>query len=242
MADAHANFAYSTVATAPSPASSGTSLVVASGNGALFPAAPFNATVWPAGAMPLATNAEIVRVTAKSTDTFTIARSQEGSGARSIGVGDQIAASITAKTLTDAEGPGAEVDYQQITASVTVTGSEASPTDVLTFNAFTADGATKYRVEFCFQGATSATSGDRLVLSLWEGSTDLGRLQGAFIQTPAAATLIASLVGAYEFTPASGSHTYKIRAWRVTANATVVGGAGGVGTNLPGWARIVKVS
>lgn len=103
MADAHANFAYSTVATAPSPAATGTSLVVASGDGALFPAVPFNATVWPTGEQPTATNAEIVRVTAVSTDTFTITREQENTRSRTIVVGDQIAAAITNKTLVDAE-------------------------------------------------------------------------------------------------------------------------------------------
>lgn len=102
--DAHKNFAYSTVATAPSPASSGTSLVVASGDGSRFPAAPFNATVWPAGAVPTPTNAEIVRVTNISTDTLTITRAQESSSARTVVVGDQIAAAITAKTITDLEG------------------------------------------------------------------------------------------------------------------------------------------
>lgn len=106
MFDAHSNFAYSTVATAPSPASSGTSLVVASGDGAKFPTAPFNATVWPASAQPLTSNAEIVRVTAISTDTLTITRAQESTSARSIGVGDQIAATITAKTITDVENAG----------------------------------------------------------------------------------------------------------------------------------------
>ncbi len=103
MADAHKNFAYSTVATAPSPAASGTSLVVASGNGTLFPAVPFNATIWPTGVQPTAANAEIVRVTNISTDTFTITRTQEGSSARTVVVGDQIAATITAKTLADIE-------------------------------------------------------------------------------------------------------------------------------------------
>jgi hypothetical protein len=103
MADAHKNFAYSTIATAPSPAASGTSLVVASGQGALFPAVPFNATIWPTGAQPTSTNAEIVRVTNISSDTFTITRTQESTSARTIVVGDQIAASITAKTLTDIE-------------------------------------------------------------------------------------------------------------------------------------------
>lgn len=104
--DAHANFAYSTVATAPSPASSGTSLTVQAGAGTLFPTPPpFNAVVWPAAsAHPEKANAEIVRVTAISTDTLTITREQEGTSARSIEVGDQIRAWITNKTLTDIEG------------------------------------------------------------------------------------------------------------------------------------------
>lgn len=99
--DALKNFAYSTVATAPSPATSGTSLVVAAGEGARFPTAPFNAVVWPANTQPLPTNAEVVRVTVVSTDTLTITRAQESSSARSIVVGDQIAAAITSKVLTD---------------------------------------------------------------------------------------------------------------------------------------------
>lgn len=101
--DSHTNFAYSLVATAPSPATSGTSLVVTGGQGVLFPTPPFNVTIWPAGVSALSTNAEIARVTAISTDTFTITRSQESSAARTIVAGDQIAATITVKTLTDVE-------------------------------------------------------------------------------------------------------------------------------------------
>lgn len=105
--DPHKNFAYSTVATAPSPATSGTSLVIQSGDGTLFPApgtdGAFNVTIWPAGAIPTKANAEIARVTARSTDTFTLARAQEGSSARSIVAGDQIALTITSKLLTDIE-------------------------------------------------------------------------------------------------------------------------------------------
>ncbi len=104
--DNHTNLAYSAVATAPSPATSGTTLVVQTGDGSIFPTPPFNATVWPAGASPLVGTAEIVRVTGKSTDTFTITRTQEGTSARSIIVGDQIAATITAKTITDIETGG----------------------------------------------------------------------------------------------------------------------------------------
>lgn len=101
--DAHTNFAYSTVATAPSPPTSGTTLHVQTGDGALFPATPFNATVWPAGVQPTHDVAEIVRVTNRSSDTLTITRTQESTSARAIVVGDQIAATITAKTITDIE-------------------------------------------------------------------------------------------------------------------------------------------
>jgi hypothetical protein len=103
MPDKHLNFAYSTVATAPSPATTGTSLVVASGTGLLFPAVPFNAVIWPTGQRPLSSNAEVVRVTARTTDTLTIVRAQELSSARTVVVGDQIAAAITTKTLGDIE-------------------------------------------------------------------------------------------------------------------------------------------
>ncbi len=102
--DAHKNFAVSLVATAPSPATSGTSLVVTAGQGSRFPAVPFNAIIWPGGVATPA-NAEVVRVTAISTDTFTITRAQEGSTARTVLVGDLIAATVTAKTLTDLEAP-----------------------------------------------------------------------------------------------------------------------------------------
>ena len=94
-----ANFAFSTVLTAPSPANTGTSLGVQTGDGSKFPAVPFNVTVWPTGTQPSTTNAEIVTVTAVSADTFTITRAQEGSTARSIGVGDQIAQTVTAGEL-----------------------------------------------------------------------------------------------------------------------------------------------
>jgi hypothetical protein len=99
--DGLANFGVSAVATAPLPATTGTSLIVSLGTGVLYPTPPFNAVVWPQGVRPLASNSEIVRVTAKTTDTFTITRAQEGTSARTILVGDQIAAAITSKTLTD---------------------------------------------------------------------------------------------------------------------------------------------
>lgn len=101
--DAHKNFALSSVATAPSPATTGTSLVVSGGGGLSFPAVPFNAVIWPTGAKPTAANAEIVRVTNIATDTFTITRQQEDTSARTVIIGDQIMDASTAKVFSDIE-------------------------------------------------------------------------------------------------------------------------------------------
>lgn len=98
--DAVANFAYSTLIAAPSPATSGTSLtpVMASG----WPATPFNAVLWPADDAPRADNAEIVRCTNISIlGVWTIDRAQESTTARSVAVGWNIAANITQKWLDD---------------------------------------------------------------------------------------------------------------------------------------------
>lgn len=103
MFDDHKNLAYSTVAVAPSPATSGITLDVQTGHGIRFPAVPFNVTIWPIGINPTLDNGEIARVTNISTDTLTITRAQEGTAARSVIVGDQLANSITKKVLTDIE-------------------------------------------------------------------------------------------------------------------------------------------
>lgn len=103
MPDAHKNFAISNIVTAPSPATSGGSCVVVTGEAARYPATPFNAVICPANADPTPANAEVVRVTNISTDTLTITRAQEGSSARTVLVGDRIYAAITAKTIDDGD-------------------------------------------------------------------------------------------------------------------------------------------
>lgn len=99
--DAHKNFGITTVTVAPVPPTGGITVVVS--DSTVFPAVPFNATVWPAGAQATRSNAEIVRVTNIVSNTLTISRTTESSSARSITSGDQIAATITKKTLTDIE-------------------------------------------------------------------------------------------------------------------------------------------
>ncbi len=99
--DAQGNLAIGTVYAAPSPAISGTALTVSPGQGARFPAAPWNATVWATGQIPDPTNAEIIRVTGVAGDVLTIVRAQESSTARMVLVGDTLALTVTKKTFTD---------------------------------------------------------------------------------------------------------------------------------------------
>lgn len=156
--DQHKNFAYSTVATAPSPATSGTSLVVAAGHGTRFPAVPFNASVWPIGVVPTPANAEVVRVTAISTDTFTITRAEETSSARSIIIGDQIAATITAKTLTDVEAA-----TEPIEQTTTATGSQNNFSLSASNTILRCTGASPSFTGFSVAGS-APTGGDRVLI------------------------------------------------------------------------------
>lgn len=176
MADAHKNFSYSTVLTAPSPATSGTSVVLASGGGALMPAVPFNATIWPTGSSPLSSNAEIVRVTAIASDTLTITRSQESSSARTVVVGDQFAATVTKKTLEDIEtvasaaAPGLNPTAVK-TANYTAAANEFVPVDTtsgavtITLPSAPANG-TRFGVKLVTQGGTNG-------ITITRGGTDV---------------------------------------------------------------------
>lgn len=95
------DYATSTVLTPPSPADSGTSLVVQSGHGARFPDAPFFVTVHPASEFPTIDNAEKLLVTAKSTDTFTITRGDGDTTPLAIEAGWRISNSLFLGDIPD---------------------------------------------------------------------------------------------------------------------------------------------
>ena len=93
-----ANNAFSTLAAGIN--ASVTSLAVASGEGARFPALSsgqyFYATL-----IDSSNNLEIIKCTARSSDTLTIVRNQESSGAKTFSSGDRIALRLTALGLND---------------------------------------------------------------------------------------------------------------------------------------------
>lgn len=80
---------------------SATSMTVYTGDGALFPAAPFYLTISPKNKWSRKINSEIVLVTAKSGDIFTITRAQKGTTAKEFSYGDLIANGIYKEDLDD---------------------------------------------------------------------------------------------------------------------------------------------
>lgn len=101
------DFATSTVLTAPSTPTAGTSLVVQPGHGARFPAAPFYVTVHPPSEFPTLDNAEKLLVSAKSTDTFTITRAQGDTTAKSIEAGWRISNALFLDDIPSGDVVGA---------------------------------------------------------------------------------------------------------------------------------------
>lgn len=104
--DGLGNLGLSSVATPPSPATSGLSLTLPSGEGARFPdpavVGAYNVLITATGSTGATpANSELVRFTAKSGDTFTMARAQESTSARSIVAGDLVILVVTKKMIAD---------------------------------------------------------------------------------------------------------------------------------------------
>jgi len=107
--DAIKNFAKAVVSDGNYDASA-TEIDVIAGHGDRLPVAPFNAIWWNATDYPDPSDdpgVEIIRVTAKSTDTLTITRAQEGTAAEDHNVAGKtynLIAGMTARTITEMVG------------------------------------------------------------------------------------------------------------------------------------------
>ncbi len=215
MADAHKNFAYSTVLTAPSPATSGTTLSVQIGDEAKFPAVPFNATVWPIGTqLPVITNAEVVRVTAMAGNQFTITRLAETyqatPTARSIVVGDQIAATISTKTFTDIEADLANADAQ-----IALQGSQIEVSRIADLGYFVCSGGA-----ITVNGATAGGTACRLDMA---ASVDFMATTELVMAAKTAQTALAT---ANSTTVASGSNTIHTNTFTGSSSLSVASTTG----------------
>lgn len=101
------NLALGYVKTAPSPATTGTSLTLETNEGARFPTtttASFYVTLMPADENPNSDNSEVVEVTDRTGDVLTIVREQRGTTAQSVGVGWIVLNSVYKEDLDDLKG------------------------------------------------------------------------------------------------------------------------------------------
>jgi hypothetical protein len=128
-----------------------------------------------------------------------------------------------------------ERDYTEKTSSTAISATtEATANTVITSAPLDYDGASPVRLQFYSPEIAAGTSNDsHVVIVLYEDGTSVG-FMGRFVGSGAGS--VADSAGATlvrRLTPAAGTHTYSIRAYRVTANGTVLGGAGGAGAYMP---------
>lgn len=140
---------------ASSIGSGATSLTVASGGGALFPnpTSPDYFLVTLVGVS--GTPTEIVKVTARSTDTFTIVRGQEGTTPSAFTGGDKVELRITAATMNSAAQAGLASgaiteNTQTVTTSYTISTNRnamsVGPVTVASGSSVTVPGGSRWLI------------------------------------------------------------------------------------------------
>lgn len=135
----HTNLGKSLVAVAPSPATTGLTLTVTSGEGALFPASgEFVIALTPPGQSATPTNTEFALVTSRSGDVFNLRRAYEGPApAQSVAVGWQVANVISAGVLAAIESAITSIGASPTLLGVAPGGNPAL-SDFQAFNALIA--------------------------------------------------------------------------------------------------------
>lgn len=138
-------------------------------------------------------------------------------------------------------GASSEIDYVENTSSLAVTATtEAGAQTAVSSSAIAYDGSTTIIIEFYspIVRPDNGAAGRTLTITLWDGSTDLGRL-GQFL-TPAAATDSKSCLVRRRLTPTAATHTYHIKAFVNVTGGLVAAGAGGTGVAMPMYIRITR--
>lgn len=128
---------------------------------------------------------------------------------------------------------GSELSYTQVTSPVSITSTtESAGTQLVAPGAITFNGSAVIAHFFCPDIATAgAALGNNVIVALFEGSTEIGRL-GVMV-TPAASNMRNPMSAFYRFTPSAGSHTYKVTASVSNTTGTPQAEAGSGGTG--GW-------
>ena len=180
-----------------------TTLTVASGTGALFPSPTGSNYSYVTLINAAGTVLEIVKLTARSTDTLTITRAQEGTNASAFSTGDKVELRVTAAGMTDTFNNGG------VQSATVVAGTGISVTSSTTTGAATATVNNT--------GVTSVAAGTGISVSASTGGVTI---TNAGVTSVAAGTgiSVSASTGGVTITnsqPFSGSTSQLAKAWVV---------------------------
>jgi hypothetical protein len=136
---------------------------------------------------------------------------------------------------TDVDGLIPALHHKDFTATVTV--PITGVTTIVTADPVTFTGHPIIVEFYSPLVAVGTIQNAFIVITLFEGATELGRL--ATINNPQAGALHMPMLVRRWLAP-TGALTYSIRAQAGGGDATVQAGGGGIGQNLPGYIRIQR--
>jgi hypothetical protein len=227
------NFAKATVSTGYD--ASATSIVLTTGHGAKFPTVPFNVVWWNSTDYPDPAddpNVEIVRVTARSSDTLTVTRAQESTSASTKNTAAKtykMIAGLTAKAInTDitpavTSGFSAYMSSNASNVSGTTLAFNTEHFDVggvfdTATNTFTAPADGKYLVTFHVEFSSVVAGGSAIVSVRLNGTTDIIEVTERCASTDNQFAVVGS-----EIVQLSSGNTLIVRADSSDGTNTVVG-------------------
>ena len=158
-----------------------TTLTVASGTGALFPSPTGSNYSYVTLINAAGTVLEIVKLTARSTDTLTITRAQEGTTASAFSTGDKVELRVTAAGMTDTFNNGG------VQSATVVAGTGISVTSSTTTGAATATVNNT--------GVTSVAAGTGISVSASTGSVTFNATGTTINSQSSGYTLVAGDAG-----------------------------------------------
>lgn len=131
-----------------------------------------------------------------------------------------------------------ELAYIEVVSDIGLATSEVGATQIVSSGAIVY-AARPTVIEFFVPGYhDTAATGDTAHFTLWDSTTDLGRISSHRIGGTG------GLSGVYarrRLTPTAASHTYIVKGWAVQAGFITKSGAGGsAGVYVPGFIRVLQ--